>query len=237
MDIIVNLSRRNICLFRFFLTLHLLLSKIILGYIGFFLAVAVTMSQLEVIQLVDNDLVFAFDKSFKLFILGSDFVPQSCDDFIAFIFDGLGYLGKFVLDVLETSLKFLKQGSCLLSDDSIEYGRNAGRCLREEHLNSGIFSPIHDFALNFNDRFKHSLHSFLSLHLITSLDIARSQSFSASGMNHFDRIGTESFCHISRHMLLLDKVLIIEYQLEEFMCFLDHILDLVPRHPRLCHLL
>jgi hypothetical protein len=43
-DIIVNFSRRNICLFRFLLTLHLLLRNMILGYIGFFLAVAVTMS-------------------------------------------------------------------------------------------------------------------------------------------------------------------------------------------------
>ena len=44
MDLIVNFSRRNICLFRFLLTLHLLLRNMILGYIGFFLAVAVTMS-------------------------------------------------------------------------------------------------------------------------------------------------------------------------------------------------
>ena len=43
-DLIVNFSRRNICLFRFLLTLHLLLRNIILGYIGFFLAEAVTMS-------------------------------------------------------------------------------------------------------------------------------------------------------------------------------------------------
>ena len=43
-DMIVNFSRRNICLFGFLLRLHLLLRNMILGYIGFFLAVAVTMS-------------------------------------------------------------------------------------------------------------------------------------------------------------------------------------------------
>jgi hypothetical protein len=47
---------------------------IIVGKIRFFLAVAVTVSKLEVIQLLHDDLVLAFDKSFKLFILGSDFV-------------------------------------------------------------------------------------------------------------------------------------------------------------------
>jgi hypothetical protein len=50
------------------------ISIITVGNISFFLAVAVNVSKLEVIQLLHDDLVLAFDKSFKLFILGPDFV-------------------------------------------------------------------------------------------------------------------------------------------------------------------
>ena len=84
-DIIVNFGRRKNCLFRLLLTLHLLLnlgiirhwiflvssSTITVVFFNFFFAV--TVSMLEVIQLVDNNLVLAFDKSLKLFILGPDF--------------------------------------------------------------------------------------------------------------------------------------------------------------------
>jgi hypothetical protein len=118
-------------------------------------------------------------------------------------------LGKLVLNAKEVVLKFLEDGVCLLSDYSIDWGLDVGYCLWEEGFKALIFSPVNDLSLNLDDRFKNFLDSLLRLRLIGGLNVAGSESIRARGMDHFDRVYAECFRHVSRHMFLLDKALIV----------------------------
>jgi hypothetical protein len=133
-------------------------------------------------------MVLAFDQNFKLFIPSSDFIPERFNYFISLFFYAFLKLSKFVLNYLEVVLEFLEDTFCLLTNNSIDWGLDACHSLWEKGLDMWIFSLIDEFTLDLKNRFKHPLNFLLRLHLIGRLNIARSQSFGARSMNHFDRI-------------------------------------------------
>ena len=100
----------------------------VVGHIVFLIAVVVTLCKLKVLELL-KDLVLAFDNSFELFVFGPDFALQRGDDFISLVFDALLKLSKLAVESLEVILEFLKDASCLLSDNSIDGGLDIGDSL------------------------------------------------------------------------------------------------------------
>jgi hypothetical protein len=83
------------------------------------IAVIVTLSNFKVLKLLNN-LILAFNQTFKLFIPGPDFIPERFNDFISLFFDAFLKLGKFILNDLEVILEFLEDTFCLLTDNSID---------------------------------------------------------------------------------------------------------------------
>jgi hypothetical protein len=165
---------------------------VLVGQIVFFLAVAVAMRNAEFFKLFNN-LVFAFfnwsfNWSFKLLVFGSDFIGELKNNFVGIFLDGLFLLSKFVLYALKVAFETLEQLFCFFSDNSFDRGLNASHRLAKEKLNACIFTLIDDFLLDLNYRFEHCLYSLLGLILFSCLDIACSQSFRASGMDHLYRI-------------------------------------------------
>ncbi len=167
----------------------------------------VTLSKLKVLQLFKN-LILAFDYWFKLFIFGSDLVLQRGDHFICLLFDGLLKLSELAVESLEVGLEFLKDTSCFLSDNTIDWGLKAYDSLWEEGLDACIFPPVDDLSLNLNDRFKHFFYPLWRLLLFSCLDVACSQSFGACGMNYFDRVCTKTFRDVCWHIVLFYEALI-----------------------------
>jgi len=239
MNRIVKVIWLNKGWFRFFFDRYLLLSSTrltLVGHIVFLITVAVILSDFEVLKLLNNDLVLAFDQSFKLFISRPDLVLQRGNHFISLLFDDFLKLGKFVFNSFEVILEFLQDTSCLLGDNSIDWGLDVGHSLWEECLDAWIFSLIDEFTLNLNDRFENFLDPLWRLCLFSCLDVACSQGFSASSMDHFDWVHAEAFRDVCWHMVLLHKALIGNKQIVELLWVPDHIKNLFPSNSRLCHL-
>jgi hypothetical protein len=190
---------------------------VLVGQIDFFLAVTMAIRNAEVFKLFNN-LVFAFfNQSFKLLVFGSDFIGELYNNFVSIFLDGLLLLSKFVLYALKVAFEALEQLFCFFSDSSFDRGLNASHRLAKENLNACIFTLVDDLTLDLNDRFQHCLHSLLGLALLSCLDIACSQSFRASGMDHFDRIRAELLGHFNRHVVLRDHILVLSHKRVEFL--------------------